>query len=148
MSKVGMLFLGAFAAYGFNEVKKYLEDRRRRKLVATALLFELRPLERMLRKRAVHTRAASSSVRISMPVHDRFEAELLLFPAQSLQVLLSLRAWVRDMEHAFATFHEPNATIDDRANQYMRGRAIGAANLIPVAVDVLKKCGGQLTLVP
>src|SRR5205823_6612600 len=50
------------AAFGYwaGGLRRANEDSKRRQSLATALLFELRPLERMLRTRATHSHAAES----------------------------------------------------------------------------------------
>src|ERR1700682_2184392 len=94
-----LALISAGLGYWAGFLKKRQEDKKRRHSVATALLAELRPLERMLRTRAEHTRAAESTVQISMPVFDRFEPDLLLFDPLMTQVLLELRGYVRDIEN-------------------------------------------------
>lgn len=140
--------VSAALGYWAGFLKKAQEDKRRRKALATALLFELRPLERMLRVRGEHARAAESTVKIAMPVHDRFESELLLFPARTAHVLLELRAYVRDIESTAATFSSGQHAADEDAHHYMRLKAIAAANLVPRAKVVLEAMGGESPIDP
>jgi hypothetical protein len=131
--------LGFWAGF----LKKAQEDSRRRKAIATALLFELRPLERMLRVRAEHTRAAESTVKISMPVYDRFESDIILFPADTVQTLLELRAFVRDIETTAITHSSEKHPADENAHHYVRLKAAAAANLIPPIRRLLEDAGGH-----
>lgn len=133
------------AAFGYwaGDLRKAKEDRKRRTSLATALLFELRPLERMLRVRAVHTRAAESTVTISMPVYDRFEGDLLLLPPAVAHTLLELRSFVRDIELSAANAASGRYPVDESAHRYMRLKATLAANAVPKARVALESVGGQ-----
>ena len=134
--------IGAVLGYWAGWLQKHREEGRRRRSVATALLAELRPLERMLRTRAEHTRAAQSTVQINMPVFDNFASDLTLFEAPATHALLELRAFVRDIENSAALFADERSKPDERANHYMRLKAIAAANLIPKVRTLLEAAGG------
>jgi hypothetical protein len=133
--------LSATLGYWSGYLKKRMDDRARRRGVATALLAELRILERMLRTRAEHAKAADSTVTIAMPVYDRFESDVLLFPIETTQLLLELRAFVRDIE-LIAALRKDGEQSDRRAHHYVRLKASGAANLIPRIKRVLEAAGG------
>ena len=135
--------LSVALGYWAGGLRRSQEDRKRRKAVATALLFELRPLERMLRTRAQHESAAESSVQISMPVYDRFAGELLLFPPDAVHALLELREFVRDLELSAALFANTPGMISGKAHEYVRAKAAMAANRIPAAKELLERSGGQ-----
>jgi len=130
--------LGLWAGF----FKKAQEDKVRRASIATALLAELRPLERMLRVRAAHVRAAESTVVIGMPVYDRFESDILLFPAETAHLLLELRSFVRDIENTAEYFAGGKNVPDQKAHHYMRSKAAFAANLVPRIKRVLQEAGG------
>jgi hypothetical protein len=133
------------AAFGYwtGGLRRAQENRKRRKAVATALLFELRPLERMLRTRAQHSHAAESTVTISMPVYDTLVGEILLFSPDSVHALLELRAYVRDIELSASMFTGKPQTIGNKAHAYVRAKAAMAANVIPKAKALLESEGGQ-----
>lgn len=133
------------AAFGYwaGGLRRAQEKRERRKALATVLLSELRPLERMLRMRAVHSHAAESTVTIAMPVYDRFVPDLLLFPPETVHTLLELRAFVRDIELSASQFNARAEVIGVRAHEYMRGRATMAANVIPRVRVALEAAGGE-----
>jgi hypothetical protein len=137
-----LALLGAGLGYWAGWLQKRREDKTRRQNVATALLAELRPLERMLRTRAEHTKAAESTVRISMPVFDHFASDLILFDPTASHALLELRGYIRDIENTADLFAGERGTADERANHYMRLKAIAAANLIPKVRKLLEVAGG------
>jgi hypothetical protein len=134
--------VGAALGYWVGFLQKYREDRKRRQNVATALLAELRPLERMLRTRAEHAKAAESTVQIQMPVFDQFASDVLLFKSPATHALLELRGFIRDIENTAELFVGERGTADERANHYMRLKAIAAANLIPRVTKLLEAAGG------
>lgn len=128
--------------YWAGGLRRAQEDRKRRKAVASALLFELRPLERQLRTRAEHSHAAESTVVIAMPVYDRFVTDLILFSPETLHTLLELRAFVRDLELSAALFTHKPSVVGENAHEYIRAKATMAANLIPRAKVALEAAGG------
>jgi hypothetical protein len=132
-------------AFGYwaGGLRRAQDDRKRRKAVATALLFELRLLERMLRTRAEHTAAAESTVQISMPVYDQFAGELLLFSPDAVHTLMELREFVRDIELSANLFTGKPGVIGEKAHEYMRSKAAMAANRIPGAKEALEAAGGR-----
>ena len=140
--------LGAALGYGFGYWQKHQEEKRRRRGIATALLAELRPLERMLRVRAEHTKAAESTVQIRMDVFDGFESDLPFFDPTTTHALLELRGYVRDIEHTADTIATGRGKADEKANHYMRLKASAAANCIPKAVELLEAAGGIRPLDP
>jgi hypothetical protein len=144
LSSLVSVALGYWAGF----LRQLREDKKRRRGIATALLAEFRPLERMLRTRAKHTKAAESTVQINMPVFDRFQSDLVLFDANTTQVLLELRAFIRDIENSADLFARDGTAINERAHHYMRLKAIGAANLIPIAKDLLEGAGGKSPVDP
>lgn len=147
--KGGLLaLLGAALGYWAGWLQEYREDKKRRHSVATALLAELRPLERMLRVRAKHTKAAESTVQISMPVFDRFESDLPLFDASTTHVLLELRGYVRDIENSADLLAGDRSAVNEKAHHYMRLKATGAANLLPKVARALESAGGIAPLDP
>ena len=143
-SLVGKILLAVIAAalgYGGGHLRKKADDKTRRKGVATALLAELRPLERMLRARVAHTRAADSTVTISMPVYDHFENDVLLFPAETARLLIELRSFIRDLELT-AALRKDGEPSDARAHHYVQLKATAAANIIPRVKRSLEEAGG------
>lgn len=137
-----LALLGAALGYWAGWLQKRREDKKRRQNVATALLAELRPLERMLRTRAGHTKAAESTVQINMPVFDHFASDLILFDSSATHALLELRGYIRDIENTADLFAGERGTADKRANHYMQLKAIAAANLIPKVAQLLEAAGG------
>ena len=117
-------------------------DRQKRRIaVATALLIELRWLERILRRLACHNQAASSTVRPLTDVQDQFQADFILFKPRTLRTLLHLRGMIRDMELSQETLQRIPEAIDDSAHHYFRVRAIFAAQLIPTLKGMLEREG-------
>lgn len=143
-----LALLGAALGYWAGFLQQRREDKKRRHSVATALLAELRPLERMLRVRAKHTKAAESTVQIRMPVFDRFESDLPLFDPSTTHALLELRAYVRDIENSADLLAGDRSAVTERAHHYMRLKATGAANVLPEVVRALKSAGGIAPLDP
>lgn len=78
-----------------------------------------------------------------MPVYDRFESDIVLFPADTVHTLLELRAFVRDIEITAATHSSGQHPADENAHHYMRVKAIAAANVIPAARRLLEAAGGD-----
>lgn len=128
--------------YWAGGLRRAQDDRKRRKAVATALLWALRPLERQLRTRAQHSHAAESTTTISMPVYDRFVQELVLFPPEPVHVLLELRGFVREVELSASLFSTKPEVIGEKAHEFVRAKATLAANLIPAAKSALEAAGG------
>jgi hypothetical protein len=142
---LGSLLSLVSAALGYwaGGLRKANDDSKRRKAFATAILFELRPLERMLRTRAGHPRAAESTVAISMPVYDQFPNEVLLLPPDAAHTILELRSYVRDIELTAANVAGGRDPVTDKTHDYMRLKATLAANLILKARETLEKIGGK-----
>ena len=141
MDKVFLALVSTAFGYWAGYLKKKVDDRGRRHGVATTLLAELRPLERMLRVRAAHTHAADSTVIISMPVYDRFESDVLLFPSETAHLLIELRSFVRDIELTTAQ-RKDGVKADARAHHYIQLKAAAAANSIPRIKRLLENAGG------
>jgi hypothetical protein len=81
-------------------------------------------------------------------VFDRFASDLTLFDSPTTHALLELRGYVRDIENTADLFAGERGTADERANHYMRLKAIGAANCIPEVKRLLEAAGGIAPLDP
>jgi hypothetical protein len=122
------------------------ERRERRVAIATALLTELRWLERILRKLAQHNEAAASTVRPTTDVHDEFQSEFLLFGPETLRLLLYFRGLIRDIELSRENIRAGLAPVDGDAHHFFRVKAAGAASLIPELRRLLEGEGGASPL--
>jgi len=135
--------VAAVLGYWAGGLRKAQDDKKRLTAFATAVLFELRPLERMLRTRAVHSRAAESTVTISMPVYDRLQGEVLLLSTAVAQNILELRSYVRDIELTAANVASGKHPVIEETHAYVRLKATLAANLILRVREGLEGVGGK-----
>lgn len=114
--------LSAMLGFWAGFLKQHREDAKKRAAVASALLTELRWLERMLRKMARHDQA-SSTVRITPGVYDRFEGELVLFDSDVTAPILHFRAFIRDIETSRENVVSGRAGANEEAHHYFRVKA-------------------------
>jgi hypothetical protein len=144
LAPVALVLLSAALGFAAGRVGTWRDRRKRRLEVATALLIELRWLERILRKLARHKQAASSTVRPLTDVQDRFQADLVLFKPQTLRTLLELRGLIRDIEVSRDTLQGSLDTLDDKAHHFFRVKASFAAQLIPKLKGMLEREGATV----
>ncbi|GAC1516561.1 MAG: hypothetical protein NVS1B4_12170 [Gemmatimonadaceae bacterium] len=132
--------LGFFAG----DVRKRIDDRRRRAAIATALLIELRWLEQNLRALHGHPQAALSTRQLITPVFDQFATDsVLFFRPGTVRGILHFRALVRDIQVSKDVVRPESSSIE-RAHHYFRMKAGFAALLIPDLKNRLEADGGTL----
>ncbi|GAC1462857.1 MAG: hypothetical protein PVSMB1_13410 [Gemmatimonadaceae bacterium] len=130
--------LGLFAG----DVRKRIDDRRRRAAIATALLIELRWLEQNLRALHGHPQAALSTRQLITPVFDQFATDsVLFFRPGTVRGILHFRALVRDIQVPKDVVRPESSSIE-RAHHYFRMKAGFAALLIPDLKNRLEVDGG------
>jgi len=141
------LLLGALLGFAFTGLQAFLDRRRRRVSLASALLIELRVLEHQLSLWYNDEQAASSRGKVLTPVFDRFTSDLLLLRHDHLYAVLHFYGFVSDvnqhLENARARLAR-NETLEPVAHIRIRLKAQFALSTIAEAKAALERAGGVL----
>jgi phytoene/squalene synthetase len=136
--------VGAVLGYGAGWVQQRLDRRRRRSGFASAMLLELRRVERNLREIAGSERAADASVRFPLDVHRQAMAELDLFKPLTIAAIFDFLSTIADVEHGMHLIANGRADRGENRTWEQRTRATFAANRIDAVKALLQEEGGRI----
>ena len=141
------LLLGAFVGFALTGLQSFLDRKRRRESLASALLIELRSLEHQLSLRYDDKEAASTRGTITTPVFDRFSNDLLLLRHDRLYPVLQFYAFVADIRLHLQSARErldKGESLQFHDQQRVQQKAYFALETIAAAKSALEAAGGVL----
>lgn len=141
---IGAVF-GAFLYYAFDLTKEYQERKRKRKILATLLLNELRTLEYALRNRYDDKNTANMRGKLPIKIFLNLQEELFLFETKTSSILLKFISSVRRVDNLWSAANELDAgEITDYHHWKIRSAAGYAITHIKKTKNVLLSAGGIL----
>jgi len=144
MTEIIAVVVGAILGYAASWMQQGFDRRRRRKGFATAMLLELRRVERNLREIAQSPQAAHASVEFPLLAHRQATSQLDAFSPNTAGALFDFLSCVADVEHGMSLFASGRVQrTPDRAWE-QQCRAAFAANRVDALKAALIDEGGTI----
>jgi hypothetical protein len=143
MELIGVV-VGAVLGYGAGWIQQRLDRRRRRVGLASAMLLELRVVERNLREIVASERAAYASVEFPLDAHKQAVAELDLFGTAANAAIFDFLTTVADVQHGMHLMSSGQVERSENRTWEQRVRATFAANRIGAVKRSLFDEGGRI----
>jgi hypothetical protein len=136
--------VGVVLGYGAGWIQQRLDRGRRRSGLASAMLLELRRVERNLREIAGSERAAHASVSFPLDAHRQAMMELDLFKPATTAAIFDFLSTIADVEHGIHLIANGQVDRSDQRTWEQRARATFAANRIDAVKAMLHQEGGRI----
>jgi hypothetical protein len=105
-----ILVLGAILGYCSGWLKSAIDERRRRRAVATALLVESFRIDHMLDYLVSRWRGGKAVSDFATPMHDRFTSDVQLFDPLSVARVLDFTGHMAELRHQLQYFNTATNT--------------------------------------
>ncbi len=143
MEELGAAFIGALVAYVGGWWQERSARVRRRKALASALLFELRLMEANMRDTAEAERPSEQAPGVDPhPLHDALLADMVLLNPQSVQAVLTAYGWFRDNRNKLNQVRQGLLPSSPEQDAELRRRARIGVESVPAAYEALVNEGG------
>jgi hypothetical protein len=142
-----LLLLGAFLGFALTGLQAYLDRRRRRKSLATALLIELRWLEYSFRNWYKDEQIGNWPGTVPMDVYDRFSSELLLLRSDRFYAVQAFYSLVEDLRRLRTGISEKRGQgkeVTKEDHHIIRVKCAYALELMAAARRALEAEGGRM----
>ena len=144
MIEIVAVVVGAVLGYGAGWVQQRTDRSRRRKGLASAMLLELRRVERTLREISSSDHALLASIVFPLSAHKRAMEELDLFEPPTTAALFDFLGCVADVEHGMALFASGALSRTPQRDWEQQSRAAFAANRVDAVKAALFAEGGRI----
>lgn len=144
MIEIIAVVVGAVLGYGAGWIPQRLDRRQRRIGLASAMLLELRRVERNLREIAGSERAALASVDFPLDAHKQAMAQLDLFKPTTTAAIFDFLSTVADVEHGMQLMASGQVQRDQQRTWEQRTRATFAANRVDAVKAALLNEGARI----
>jgi hypothetical protein len=135
--------LGGALTLAGTVIVEYVTKAHRRKSTATALLIELRAVERALRSLYANETAATVTGYIPIPLHDSLRNELLVLRPSAVRATIDFWSSIQSIRTLFADVRDGRVK-EDEANFFMRRLAGFALIKMNRARKELEREGGTV----
>ena len=150
MRQLLTLLLGAVLGYASGWLKSHLDERRRRRAVATALLAEMGTLESSLAYLRDRWRGGKGVPALPSPMLDRFASELQLFAPLTVAHVLDVAGFLNEVRKGFEHVRASDNDFEKRRYvEELKGLCDDTLRRTELARQSLRSAGGrELPLLP
>ena len=145
MTELLFISAGALLGYLLSRLQQWQDRKRKRQIVATALLEELRTLENTLRKKVDDEKAGLMGGRLPQTLYPNLGDAIELFQNDTCALLMRFTSSLNRVDALWAACNEtPVAQITEHHHWKLRGAAAFAARMVPAVKDALVDAGGHV----
>ncbi len=134
MTQLVYLVAGAVLGYCSGWLRSFVDDRRKRRAVATALLVEQQRVADTLLYLRDRWRGGRAVAAFPSTMHDRFAADVALFDAATVAAVLEFAGLIAEVRRGIE--HVANSTVDEEKKRHV-------ADVKSLCDDAIARAGAE-----